>query len=158
MYNIPKKHYKTVSQTYKFIVITNMKTTILKALVVIWIVIGMAFLADHWWAWEPPPTTTATVQSVDLEVQPQETPIIYCPLYEDIYVGKLPIFSYRDENTGHPLQENVNIRSVIAGINNGKAICRYTSNNGQQMFSIVIPGSFTNCTFENDEYVWFACE
>lgn len=116
----------------------------------------MAFLADHWGAWQAPKKTIAVTQSTI--PQEQTTTITYCPLYEDIYIWKLPIFSYRDENTGHPLQENVEVRTVIAGINNKKAVCRYTSNNWQKMFSIVLPWVYDNCTFENDTYVWFACD
>jgi hypothetical protein len=125
------------------------------------IAVSMAFIADHRWAGSPPEKNIATTQSINQEseenLELEQTETIHCPLSQDARIWKLPTFSYWNANDWHPLQESEKIRSVIANINNNNAICKYTTNNWQRMFSIVLPGDYSWCIFENDDFSGFIC-
>lgn len=131
-----------------------MKTTILGGFLVMCIVAGVVYRADMHWPANKPDTreiAQGTTQSVN------NNNIILCPLSEWLLNGQKPTFTYRDENTWHPLQENMSALQVVAWVNNNKAVCKYFWQQTDKVFSIILPGNFGSCTHENDAYVWFSC-
>ena len=130
-----------------------MKTTIFGGFLVVCIVAGIMYRADL----HGPTNKSVITESIQATAQSISNKVL-CPLSEEIFTGQKPIFTYRDENTWHPLQENMPTLQVVAWINNNKAICKYFWSGNDKVFAIILPWNFGTCILENDDFAWFTCD
>ena len=81
-----------------------------------------------------------------------------CTLSQGMLIGKQPLFIY--QNTETKQQWQLQAVKVAAGIINDQPVCKYYNSQSKNIFSIILPGTFTKerCKVENSDRIWFICE